>query len=60
MNRLSQRPNSVAANGIAQELNNLLTVINGYSELLLVCLDPADPNRTLVDHVRRAGRGPPR
>lgn len=43
------------ANGGAEELNDLLTVINGYSELLLGRLDQGDPNRKLVDEMRRAG-----
>jgi two-component system, cell cycle sensor histidine kinase and response regulator CckA len=43
------------AAGVAHDFNNVLTVMNGYSELLLSSLDPAEPNRKLVEEMRRAG-----
>jgi PAS domain S-box-containing protein len=43
------------AGGVAHDFNNLLTVINGYGEILLQTLDAWDPNRKLIDEMRRAG-----
>ena len=43
------------AGGIAHEFNNLLTVINGFSEVLSQSLPDDDPNRTLADEIRQAG-----
>jgi two-component system cell cycle sensor histidine kinase/response regulator CckA len=39
---------------IVHDLNNLLTVIHGYSEMLLSRLDGGDWHRTMVDEVHRA------
>jgi len=44
-----------AATDVVHDLNNLLTVINGYSEMLLSRLDRHDWNRTMVEEVHRAG-----
>jgi PAS domain S-box-containing protein len=43
------------ASGIAHDFNNLVTVIGGFSELLLMQLDQADPRRGLVEEIARAG-----
>lgn len=43
------------AGGIAHDFNNLLTVINGYGDLLLREIDAADPLRTWVSEMRKAG-----
>jgi signal transduction histidine kinase/CheY-like chemotaxis protein len=43
------------AGGIAHEFNNLLTVITGYSNLLLDRLDADDPSRAPIYEIRKAG-----
>jgi CheY-like chemotaxis protein len=40
---------------VAHDLNNLLTVISGYSEMVLTKLPPDDPRKRMVDQVVRAG-----
>lgn len=45
------------AGGIAHDLNNHLTVINGYAELLLARLQPGDPIRGSVEEIGKAGEG---
>lgn len=42
--------------GVAHDVNNVLTVINGHADLLLATLPPDDPARVDVEHIRRAGR----
>jgi nitrogen-specific signal transduction histidine kinase/ActR/RegA family two-component response regulator len=42
------------AGGVAHDLNNLITPLLGYSEILLVNLDPDNPQYTTVDSIRRA------
>jgi signal transduction histidine kinase len=43
------------AGEVAHQLNNLLTVILGYSELVLCNLPPGDPLREMVEEIRTAG-----
>ena len=43
------------AGGIAHDFNNLLTIINGYSHILLNTLPEADPNRSAVEQIMKAG-----
>jgi PAS domain S-box-containing protein len=41
--------------GMAHHLNNLMTVVTGYSELLLTRMPATDPMRPDIEKVRRAG-----
>ena len=43
------------AGGVAHDMNNALTVINGFSDLALARLLPNDPCHELVAEVRKAG-----
>lgn len=43
------------AGGIAHDFNNLLTAINGYADLLMRRMDPADPMRRDIEEIRKAG-----
>lgn len=43
------------AGGITHELNNLLTIINGYSELLLDAAALEDPRRVYMEAILKAG-----
>jgi len=43
------------AGGVAHEFNNLLTVINGYSEFLLHRLDASDPRRAYAEAIHSSG-----
>lgn len=43
------------AGGVAHDLNNLLTVINGYGELLLMTLDRSDQRHGYVREIEEAG-----
>ena len=42
------------AGGVAHDFNNLLTAITGYSDLLLMDLDPQDERRQDVAEIKRA------
>jgi signal transduction histidine kinase/ActR/RegA family two-component response regulator len=43
------------AGGVAHDFNNILTVVNGFSELVIDALPRGDANREFVREVRRAG-----
>jgi len=43
------------AGGVAHDFNNLITVINGFSELVLARLEANDPARPFLEQIKRAG-----
>jgi signal transduction histidine kinase len=47
------------AGGVAHDFNNMLTVINGYSELLLGQMAADDPHRRDLEEIFNAGSAPP-
>jgi signal transduction histidine kinase len=53
----SQKLESVGrlAGGVAHAINNLLTVINSYSTLMLAGLDPRDPLHASLAEIQRSG-----
>jgi len=55
--RQSQKMDAVSllAGGIAHHFNNLLTVVNGYSEFVLRGLEPSSPLHEDVEAILRAG-----
>jgi len=42
------------AGGVAHDFNNILTVINGYSDFLITALDRTDPLWSSADEIRKA------
>jgi PAS domain S-box-containing protein len=44
------------AGGIAHDFNNILTVIEGYGEMLMTMCSPHDPRLTCVNEIRSAGQ----
>ncbi|MEW6320893.1 MAG: MASE1 domain-containing protein [Acidobacteriota bacterium] len=54
--RHSQKMEAVGrlAGGIAHDFNNLLTAIIGYTEIVLLGLDPKDPRRADAEEIGRA------
>jgi signal transduction histidine kinase/CheY-like chemotaxis protein/HAMP domain-containing protein len=43
------------AGGVAHDFNNILTVINGYADLLLRRAEPDCPNRKYLEEIHQAG-----
>lgn len=43
------------AGGVAHDVNNMMTVVTGYAELLLTQMSADDPNRGLVEELKQAG-----
>src|SRR5262245_7077631 len=42
------------ASGVAHDFANLVTLITGYSEIILNQMNPADPNRANLEEIRKA------
>jgi PAS domain S-box-containing protein len=55
--RQAQKMESIGrlAGGVAHDFNNMLTVINGFSKLVLAKLHASDPLRESVEEINKAG-----
>src|SRR5438132_10870428 len=43
------------AGGVAHDFNNLVTIITGYSDMLLSRIGPEDPMRRELEQIKKAG-----
>ncbi len=43
------------AGGVAHDFNNMMTVVTGYSQIILETLPSEDPNRPLIEEIKKAG-----